>query len=74
MHRLAEESEPIIRFVNQFIENAYTSGSSDIHIEPWENEVVMRYRIDGDLRIVNKFGPQNLILPIGGPHQNNEQS
>ena len=59
-----EESEPIIRLVNQFIENAYTSGSSDIHIEPWENEVVVRYRIDGDLRIVNRFGPQNLILPI----------
>jgi type IV pilus assembly protein PilB len=60
----SEESEPIIRLVNQFIENAYTSGSSDIHIEPWENEVVVRYRIDGDLRIVNRFGPQNLILPI----------
>ncbi len=60
----SEESEPIIRLVNQFIENAYTSGSSDIHIEPWENEVVIRYRIDGDLRVVNKFGPQNLILPL----------
>ena len=47
----SEESEPIIRLVNQFIENAYTSGSSDIHIEPWENEVVVRYRIDGDLRV-----------------------
>ena len=39
-----EESEPIIRLVNQFIETAYNMGASDIHIEPWENEVVVRYR------------------------------
>ena len=60
----SEESEPIIRLVNQFIETAYNMGASDIHIEPWEKEVVVRYRIDGDLRIMNRFGPQNLILPI----------
>jgi type IV pilus assembly protein PilB len=59
-----EESEPIIRLVNQFIETAYTMGASDIHIEPWEKEVVVRYRVDGDLRIMNRFGPQTLILPI----------
>ncbi|HSP06991.1 MAG TPA: ATPase, T2SS/T4P/T4SS family [Acidobacteriota bacterium] len=60
----SEESEPIIRLVNQFIETAYNMGASDVHIEPWEKEVVVRYRIDGDLRIMNRFGPQTLILPI----------
>lgn len=60
----SEASEPIIRLVNQFIETAYNMGASDVHIEPWEREVVVRYRIDGDLRIMNRFGPQNLILPI----------
>lgn len=59
-----EESEPLILFVNQLIEGAYTVGASDIHIEPWENEVVVRYRIDGDLRIVNRFGPHKLIQPL----------
>lgn len=60
----SEASEPIIRLVNQFIETAYNMGASDVHIEPWEKEVVVRYRIDGDLRIMNRFGPQTLILPI----------
>lgn len=59
-----EDSEPVILFVNQIIETAYTMGASDVHVEPWENEVVVRYRIDGDLRVVNRFGPQRLILPI----------
>lgn len=59
-----EESEPLILFVNQLIEAAYTVGASDIHVEPWENEVVVRYRIDGDLQVVNRFGPQKLILPV----------
>ena len=60
----SEASEPIIRLVNQFIETAYNMGASDIHIEPWENEVVVRYRIDGDLRIMNVSAPRTLILPI----------
>jgi type IV pilus assembly protein PilB len=59
-----EESEPLILFVNQLIEAAYTMGASDIHIEPWEHEVIVRYRVDGDLRVVNRFGPHRLILPL----------
>jgi type IV pilus assembly protein PilB len=59
-----EESEPIILLTNQLIEHAYTMGASDIHIEPWENEVVIRYRIDGTMRIVNRLQPQSLIRPL----------
>ena len=59
-----EESEPLILLVNQLIESAYLSGASDIHIEPWEHEILVRNRIDGELRIVNRFKPRSLIRPI----------
>lgn len=60
----SEESEPLIVLVNQIIENAYTMGASDIHVEPWENEILIRYRVDGVLRIVNRFTPRALIRPM----------
>ena len=56
-----EESEPLVLLVHQVIENAYTMGASDIHLEPWEDEVIVRYRIDGELQIVNRLRPQRLI-------------
>jgi type IV pilus assembly protein PilB len=56
-----EESAPIIQLANRIIEDAYLSGASDIHIEPWEKEVLVRYRIDGNcqekLRLPLKVGP-----------------
>lgn len=42
-----EESAPVILLANRIIEDAYVSGASDIHIEPQENELLVRYRIDG---------------------------
>lgn len=43
----SEESAPIIQLANRIIEDAYVSGASDIHIEPQEKELYVRYRIDG---------------------------
>jgi type IV pilus assembly protein PilB len=43
----SEESGPIIELANRIIEDAYFAGTSDIHIEPWEKELIVRYRIDG---------------------------
>ncbi len=45
---LSDEA-PIIRWVNAIIFNAAKERASDIHIEPGEKEVVVRYRIDGVL-------------------------
>ncbi len=42
-----EESAPIIQLANRIVEDAYGLGASDIHIEPQEKELVVRYRIDG---------------------------
>jgi type IV pilus assembly protein PilB len=51
---LAEDS-PIAQTVNLLIEYAVKSGASDIHIEPREGNVVIRYRVDGVLREANKL-------------------
>ncbi|HEV8310278.1 MAG TPA: type II secretion system ATPase GspE [Methylomirabilota bacterium] len=40
---------PVVRLVNLLIENAVTSNASDIHIEPFEDNLRVRYRIDGVL-------------------------
>lgn len=42
----------IIKLVNMLIANAVRDRASDIHIEPMEKEVLVRYRIDGELRRV----------------------
>jgi len=42
-----EESAPIIQLANRIIEDAYFLGTSDIHVEPREKELVIRYRVDG---------------------------
>lgn len=44
-----EESAPIIKLANRIIEEAYYSGGSDIHIEPFEKETRVRVRVDGVL-------------------------
>jgi len=43
----SEDSAPIIQLANRIIEDAYISGASDIHVEPLEKELLVRYRIDG---------------------------
>jgi len=42
-----EESAPIIQLSNRIIEDAYYVGASDIHVEPREKELIVRYRVDG---------------------------
>ncbi len=43
----SEESAPVILLTNRIIEDAYFSGGSDIHVEPFEKETRIRVRIDG---------------------------
>jgi general secretion pathway protein E len=40
---------PVVRLVNLLVENAITAHASDIHIEPFEDSLRIRYRIDGVL-------------------------
>jgi general secretion pathway protein E len=50
---LASEA-PVIRLVNMFINRAVEQRASDIHIEPFENELKVRYRIDGVLHDIEQ--------------------
>lgn len=47
-----ETEAPIIKLVNYILFQAVKRGASDIHIEPYEKEVHVRYRIDGILYLV----------------------
>lgn len=46
----AAQELPIINIVNSILEHAVFENASDIHIEPTEKEVIVRYRVDGVLR------------------------
>lgn len=46
----SEDSAPIIQLANRIVEDAYICGASDVHIEPMEKDLLVRYRIDGLLQ------------------------
>jgi len=48
------ESAPVVKFINGLLTDAVMKGVSDIHIEPYEKEIRVRYRIDGALQEVMK--------------------
>lgn len=54
------ENSPVAQTVNILIEYGVKAGASDIHIEPREDFVVIRYRIDGLLREANKL-PRKML-------------
>ncbi|MBZ5527733.1 MAG: type IV-A pilus assembly ATPase PilB [Acidobacteriia bacterium] len=51
LERVAEEA-PIIRLVNLILTDSLKRGASDIHIEPYELEMRVRFRVDGQLQTV----------------------
>jgi len=59
---IAEDS-PIAQTVNLIIEYAIRSGASDVHIEPREQYVSVRYRIDGILREANRL-PKKILAAL----------
>ena len=46
----SDDEAPIIRLINALLTQAVKDNASDIHIEPYENRLVVRFRIDGVLR------------------------
>ena len=48
----SEDDAPIIRLINAVLTSAIKENASDIHIEPFENRLVIRFRVDGILREV----------------------
>jgi len=59
----ASEDAPIIRLANSVLGLAIRQGASDIHVEPMEHEVVVRFRVDGVLQVVQKL-PRKVQLGL----------
>ncbi|MBS0204024.1 MAG: Flp pilus assembly complex ATPase component TadA [Planctomycetes bacterium] len=59
----AEESAPVVRLVNLIISEAVNMRASDIHIEPFEDRIRVRYRIDGVL-IERDSPPKRLLAAL----------
>ena len=59
---VTEVEEPIVKLVNGILINAIKGGASDIHVEPYETSLRVRYRVDGVL-----FNTMNLPLRIKNP-------
>ena len=65
LDRLRDDSEdaPVIKIVNLILAQAIKEKASDIHIEPFQNTLKLRYRIDGEL-IAAESPPKALQLAI----------
>ena len=58
---VVEEGSPVIKLVNYLIFHAVREGASDIHVEPDDNALRVRYRVDGTL--YEKLRPPHKMLP-----------
>ncbi|MCS6875712.1 MAG: GspE/PulE family protein [Aquificaceae bacterium] len=54
---------PIVKLANFIIAEAVSLGASDIHIEPQEKKLVVRYRVDGVLKVYHEF-PGRIKDPV----------
>ena len=57
-----EENAPMIRLINSLLTEAAKVDASDIHIEPYETRLVVRFRVDGVLREVVR--PKRALAPL----------
>ena len=60
----SDDDAPIIRLINAVLTQAIRENASDIHVEPFENRLVVRFRVDGILREVlqSKRGVAPLVV------------
>lgn len=58
----SENDAPIVRLLNAILAESLREQASDIHIEPYEKEAVVRFRLDGVLRTV--LTPSAQIVPL----------
>ncbi|HKJ95589.1 MAG TPA: type II secretion system ATPase GspE [Gammaproteobacteria bacterium] len=58
----SEDDAPIIRLINALLTEAVKEDASDIHIEPFEQRLVVRFRVDGMLREV--LQPPRTMAPL----------
>lgn len=57
-----QDDAPIIRLLNALLSQAIKENASDVHIETFENKVLVRFRVDGVLREI--LEPQRILAPL----------
>ncbi|MDD4194641.1 MAG: ATPase, T2SS/T4P/T4SS family [Acholeplasmataceae bacterium] len=50
-----EDETPMVKLVNQILTSAVFQRASDVHIDPWDEKVLIRYRVDGVIDTVREF-------------------
>lgn len=60
---IASQDAPIIRLANSILGIGIKQGASDIHVEPMEQDVTVRYRLDGVLQVVQRL-PKRVQLGL----------
>lgn len=58
----SEDDAPIIRLINGLLTEAVKENASDIHVEPFENRLRIRFRVDGVLREI--LQPSKVLAPL----------
>ncbi|MFV2046678.1 Flp pilus assembly complex ATPase component TadA [Metabacillus litoralis] len=53
--KITSDDSPVVRLVNQILQNAVQQKASDIHIDPQETKVLIRFRVDGVLKNERTF-------------------
>ena len=61
--RVEDDDAPVVRYVNSLIEQAIQNRASDIHLEPTENDLRVRFRVDGVLHEVERI-PAAIQSPL----------
>ena len=54
------KNAPVVKMIEYLFKNSVEMRASDIHIEPYEKEIRIRYRIDGELTTINTLGIESL--------------
>lgn len=57
-----DDDAPVIRLINGILQQAIRTRASDIHIEPYENRLAVRFRVDGALRDILSLSPK--LAPV----------
>lgn len=58
------KNAPVVKMVDYLIKNAIESRTSDIHIEPFEDYIKIRYRIDGQLQEISRLSKESLAALV----------
>lgn len=53
------KNAPVVKMIDRLFKNAIEMRASDIHIEPYEDTIRIRYRIDGELQLANTLGKES---------------